>query len=117
MRKIPYFYIKLLLLAPYNACRIRAVLALSRRDGSCPDSLLMGSCACNPFETVLVISLSLVSSQTNKFLTKAIPGLPCGRPVFFACFPVQAWQDDSLARCVGACGKSFGNYLRNVIFL
>jgi len=83
MRKIPYFYIKLLCIAPYNACRIRAVATLSRCFSSCPDSLLMGSFPCNPFETVLVISLSLVSSQIKQFLTKAIPGLPCGRPVFF----------------------------------
>jgi|GEM_PF-6460854 len=84
MRKIPYFHIKLLRIAPYNACLIRAVTALSRRNSSCLDSLLMGVRLRYPFKTVLVISLSLVSSQTNKFLTKAIPGLPCGRPVFFA---------------------------------
>jgi hypothetical protein len=46
MRKIPYFYIKLLPLAPYNACLIGAVAALSRRNGSSLDSLLMGACPC-----------------------------------------------------------------------
>jgi hypothetical protein len=69
------------------------------------------------FETVLVISLSLVSSQTNKFFDEGHSGSAMRQARFFVSILVMTWQDGGLAALDDKHYRSFANYLRNVIFL